>query len=301
MTGEVGTHLHEDEDNKCDKDVGAGMVPGFQDAQVFELITDPLLGPRLVVKECHQGVLLCELASHELSKAGWEGQRGDDQCHQGREEQALLHEEAIDGLLAAHELHNLAVEVDKECTPEAAGDPDDGKGRQLLQVEGEVEAEAGFEQCRDCLFILVPDSKDTEDEGAEGGSEEATPVVADGKECGGDLDAEEDAYGQGSAGLEWGAPSDGGGEAAANTDSAGSCQHFNVSCLILIEAPEEGEEATEQGCTHAGDVDKGTLLAQGHAAAQGTRQSDHLGHKGFEGEVLLQHDAPQDGLHLGDP
>lgn len=37
------------------------MVPGFQDAQVFELITDPLLGPRLVVKECHQGVLLCEL------------------------------------------------------------------------------------------------------------------------------------------------------------------------------------------------------------------------------------------------
>lgn len=27
--------------------------------------------------------------------------------------------------------------------------------------------------------------------------------------------------------------SNGGGEAAANTNSAGSCQHFNVSCLIL--------------------------------------------------------------------
>lgn len=90
------------------------MVPGLQDAQVFKLITNPLLGPRLVVKECHQGVLLGELvmgrdqlglvvalgggtgvpplsrylASHELSKARREGQRGDDQCHQGREEQA---------------------------------------------------------------------------------------------------------------------------------------------------------------------------------------------------------------------
>lgn len=35
------------------------------------------------------------------------------------------------------------------------------------------------------------------------------------------------------------------------------------ACLAyLIEAPEEGEEATEQGCTHAGDVDKGTLRGQ---------------------------------------
>lgn len=27
----------------------------------------------------------------------------------------------------------------------------------------------------------------------------------------------------------------------------------------LVDAPEEGEEAAEQGCTHAGDVDEGTL------------------------------------------
>lgn len=103
----------------------------------------------------------------------------------------LLHEEAVDGLLAAHELHDLAVEVDEERAPEATGNPgqsqgkrcpaattsttsaatatpgaigwvlgwphspDDGKGRQLLQVEGEVEAEAGFEQCRDCLWGMV--------------------------------------------------------------------------------------------------------------------------------------------------
>lgn len=165
------------------------------------------------------------LASHELSEAGWEGQRGDEKRHQGREEQApgkvawgrsdlgaalaappqcqgldrhlLLHEEAVDGLLPAHELHDLAVEVDKECTPKAAGDPgqrtceclpsattatdttittcqqclcrpramarvpgwphspNDGEGRQLLQVEGEVKAEAGFEQRRDRLWGMA--------------------------------------------------------------------------------------------------------------------------------------------------
>lgn len=98
------------------------------------------------------------LSGHELSEAGREGQRGDEQCHQRGEQQApggvaqegvtpvqpqpchpggdghselvvgtrrhlLLHQEAVDGLLAAHELHDLAVEVDEERAPEAAGDP----------------------------------------------------------------------------------------------------------------------------------------------------------------------------------
>lgn len=40
-------------------------------------------------------------------------------------------------------------------------------------------------------FISVPDSQDPEDEGAEGGSKEAPPVVAHRKEGGGDLDAEQ--------------------------------------------------------------------------------------------------------------
>lgn len=57
-------------------------------------------------------------------------------------------------------------------------------------------------------FILVPDGEDTEDESAEGGSEEATPVVADGEEGGGDLDAEEDAWHRGEA-------HEGGGETQA--------------------------------------------------------------------------------------
>ena len=48
----------------------------------------------------------------------------------------------------------------------------------------------------------------------------------------------------------------------------------------------------ERGVSH--------LLAQGHAAAQGARQTDDLGHKRLEGEVLLQHHASQDGLHLRD-
>lgn len=96
----------------------------------------------------------------------------------------------------------------------------------------------------------------------------------------------------------------------------------------LVDSPKEGEEAAEQGCAHAGNMDKGALwgqrwglrsvpltqptacsshrecphlLAQGHAATQGTRQPDHLGHEGLQGEILLQDDAPQDGLHLGDP
>lgn len=91
----------------------------------------------------------------------------------------LLHQEAIDGLLSAHALHNLAVEVDKESTTETAGNPgqrsrlsarvhhtdvgwghgmgqthspDDGEGRQFLQVKGEVEAEAGFEERCDGLW-----------------------------------------------------------------------------------------------------------------------------------------------------
>lgn len=37
------------------------MAPGLQDAQVLKLIAEPLLGPRLVVEECHQGILLGEL------------------------------------------------------------------------------------------------------------------------------------------------------------------------------------------------------------------------------------------------
>jgi len=61
LAGSRGTHLHEDEDHKGDEDIGAGVVPGLQDAQVFKLIADTLLGPCLVVEECYQGVLLGEL------------------------------------------------------------------------------------------------------------------------------------------------------------------------------------------------------------------------------------------------
>lgn len=41
-------------------------------------------------------------------------------------------------------------------------------------------------------FIPVPDCQDPEDEGTEGGSKEAPPVVPHGEEGGGDLDAEQD-------------------------------------------------------------------------------------------------------------
>lgn len=43
------------------------------------------------------------------------------------------------------------------------------------------------------------------------------------------------------------------------------------------------------------------LLAQRHATAQGTGESNDFGNKGLEGEVLLQHHSSEDGLHLWDP
>lgn len=43
-------------------------------------------------------------------------------------------------------------------------------------------------------FIFDPDSQHAEDESAEGGGEETTPIVADSKEGGGDLNAEQHAW-----------------------------------------------------------------------------------------------------------
>lgn len=40
------------------------------------------------------------------------------------------------------------------------------------------------------------------------------------------------------------------------------------------------------------------LLAQGHAATQSAGKADDLGHERLEGEVLLEHDSSQNGLHL---
>ena len=42
------------------------------------------------------------------------------------------------------------------------------------------------------------------------------------------------------------------------------------------------------------------LLAQRHATAQGTGETDDFGNKGFKGEVFFQHYTPQTGLHLWD-
>lgn len=41
------------------------------------------------------------------------------------------------------------------------------------------------------------------------------------------------------------------------------------------------------------------FFAHWHPAAQTRRQPDDFGHEGFEGEILLQHDASQDGFQLG--
>lgn len=97
----------------------------------------------------------------------------------GKESMAdiLPHEEAVDGFLLPHHLDNLAVQVDKEGSPEATSNtgkerrtrvegrpflwrpsvphppgsflPDDSKGRELLEVKGEVESEPSFEESSD--------------------------------------------------------------------------------------------------------------------------------------------------------
>lgn len=40
------------------------------------------------------------------------------------------------------------------------------------------------------------------------------------------------------------------------------------------------------------------LLAQGHSTTQSAGEADDLGHKRLEGEVFLEHDSPQNSLHL---
>lgn len=66
-----GTHFHEDEDNKGDEDIRAGMAPGLGDAHVLKLLSQALLDPRPVVEEGHQGVLLRELRGRSVSQ-GWQ-------------------------------------------------------------------------------------------------------------------------------------------------------------------------------------------------------------------------------------
>ena len=111
------------------------------------------------------------------------------------------------------------------------------------------------------------------------GREEAAPVVPHGEVDRGDLDAEEDA-------------ADGGAEAAGDADGARRRQHLAIPRLVGVDALEGGDQLAEQRRHDAGDVDEGTLLAQGHPAPQRGGQPHDLGQEGLAGEVLLEHDAP---------
>ena len=47
-------------------------------------------------------------------------------------------------------------------------------------------------------------------------------------------------------------------------------------------------------------MDERALFSEGHTAAQGCSQTNHLCHQGLCSQVLLENNAPQDGLHLRD-
>ena len=126
-----------------------------------------------------------------------------------------------------------------------------------------------------------------EDGGAADGGEEPAPVVAHGEVHGGDLDAEEDA-------------AHGRREAAAHPHGAGGGEHLGGAALVLVDALEAGDELTEQGGGDAGDVDKGAFFTEGHAAAEGGRETHYFGHEGAESQIFLEGDPAENSFHFGD-
>lgn len=54
-------YLHDDEEHQGDEDVDLRVFPGLRVADVVELLCDALFGPRPVVQQRHQRLLLSEL------------------------------------------------------------------------------------------------------------------------------------------------------------------------------------------------------------------------------------------------
>jgi len=55
------SYLHDDEDDEGDEDVDLRVLPGLGVTDVVELLGDALLGPRPVVEQRHQRLLLGQL------------------------------------------------------------------------------------------------------------------------------------------------------------------------------------------------------------------------------------------------
>ena len=54
-------YLHDDEDDEGDEDVGLRVLPCGRVADVLKLLSDALLGPRPVIQQSDQGLLLGQL------------------------------------------------------------------------------------------------------------------------------------------------------------------------------------------------------------------------------------------------
>ncbi len=61
LLGGFLSYLHDDEDDQGDEDVDLRVLPGLRVSDVVELLSDALFGPRPVVQQCHQSLLLGQL------------------------------------------------------------------------------------------------------------------------------------------------------------------------------------------------------------------------------------------------
>lgn len=58
------SYLHDDEEDEGDEDVDLRVLPGLGVSDVVELLGDAVLGPRAVVQQRHQRLLLGQLENH---------------------------------------------------------------------------------------------------------------------------------------------------------------------------------------------------------------------------------------------
>ena len=146
----------------------------------------------------------------------------------------------------------------------------------------------GAEHGHNGVLLVEPHRQQPESHGAADRGEESPPVVSDGEDHRSDFDAEEDS-------------ADGGAEAACHAHRTGGGEHLVVARLVAVALLKLVDHLAEKGGDDAGNVHKGTLLAQRHPAPESRREPYHFGNERPGREVLLEHDSPKNGLHLGNP
>ena len=172
-----------------------------------------------------------DAAGDVLAEPGREHDGADGERDEEGVDKAVLLQEPVQPLVAAHPQHVAPVQVDVERAAHPAEDADEGEDEQLHGVEGEGHLEGGHEHGHDGLLLLREDGEQAEDQGAADGGKEPAPVVPHGEVDRGDLDAEEDA-------------AHGRAEAAGDADGARRRQHLAVARLVGVDASKDEEIVT---------------------------------------------------------